>query len=151
MQLVEAGPSWKGLTLSVSEQSSRTMPKASLAPWQHHGPHHATTRWPSWTYFGARRPQAKLPPNHHVPDLPLYIRGGWILEGGQFETDHFYPHQKTRALHREQSHPERSTESSFPTSIVFLLSDKGEISLAMRPLWSVTPWSPTKSLSYTLL
>jgi hypothetical protein len=38
VHLVEAGPSRQSLTLNMSEQRSRTTPKASLAPWQHQGP-----------------------------------------------------------------------------------------------------------------
>jgi hypothetical protein len=42
------------------------------------------------------------------------------------ETDHSSPHETARALHREQSHPERSTERSSPASTIFLLSGEGE-------------------------
>jgi hypothetical protein len=38
VHLVEAGPSRQILTLSVSEQSSRMTPKASLTPQQDQGP-----------------------------------------------------------------------------------------------------------------
>jgi hypothetical protein len=48
VHLGEASPSQHSLTLSVSEQSSWMMPRASLAPQHRHGPHNAAAR-PSYT------------------------------------------------------------------------------------------------------
>jgi hypothetical protein len=66
----EAGPSRHSLTCRVSKQSSRTMPKASLAPRHYHSPQRVAAR-PSWT--PAHVDHRLVPPNRYVPDLSRYI------------------------------------------------------------------------------
>jgi hypothetical protein len=61
----------QSLTLSVSEQSSRTTPRASSAPRHRHGPQSTAAR-PSWTL--AHVDHRLIPPNYHVPNLSRHKR-----------------------------------------------------------------------------
>jgi len=117
VHLGKAGPSRHRLTCRVSEQSSRTTPKASSAPRHRHGPRRTAAR-PSWT--PAHIDHRLVPPNRHVPNLSRYIRDKVgprrerILDRSPDTL--FHSICLRSAPHREQGNPKRGTESSSSAS-----------------------------------
>jgi hypothetical protein len=105
---------------------------------------------PSWTL--AHVDHRLNPPNHHVPHLPRYIRGGRILHRGRTNRRQTESSQSNRVLTTTQSsgcalraEPPREEYRELFLTIVFFLSDEEETS----PPTSLdsTKRSPSKSLT----
>jgi hypothetical protein len=126
--LVEAGRSRQPLAVRASEQSSRTSPEAPSTPRQHRGP--STPQHSALLDFGACRPYTQ-PPNRLVPDLPWFIRGGWILQRVEAETKQNRVLQTTLSSALRAGQP-REERLSAPPSI-FLLHRWGSNLTADEP------------------
>jgi hypothetical protein len=145
----EADRSRHNLTLSMSEQSSRTTSSASSAPRHRHGPQSAAAR-PSWT--PAHVDHRLNATNLHVPDLSRYIRDRSDPKKGVYDQDRSFASSLFCSISAPRAEqPREGHQELLHRFVVFLLSNEGEGSTGGEAILGSAPSDPLPNLSVSPL